>query len=1109
MKNFTKLIFFLTCLFSSAVFAQKSYWTDIPETVANAAKGERVLIPNKYRTVALNEEAMLNDLRSAPAEFSQQAQLQPMIIALPMPDGSTRHYKISEYNMMEPGLRDKFPSIRTYSGQGIEDPAAVIKADWTGFGFHAMILSPSGSVWIDPYSRGNTSHYISYYKKDLPPKSFTELDVIPGEHTGRDGDVNGIVAGGPCLAGNLRSYRLAVACTGEYAVAVGGSTPLLLHSAIVTSVNRVNGVYEQEVSVRLVLVANNNLVEYLTPGSDLFTGNDNAAVLINESQTVINSVIGSANYDIGHTFSTGGGGLAQLGCVCTANKARGITGLPNPVGDAYDIDFVAHEMGHQFGGQHTFNASTGNCSGNGSASANAEPGSGSTIMAYAGICTITNDLQLHSDPQFHAISFDQIGTFTRSGAGAGCGTVIVTGNNPPVVNAGSDYTIPVSTPFMLTGTATDPDNDVLTYSWEQVNVGGAFSNWNTPGAGSPLFRSFAPVSNGTRTFPRISDVVNNSTTIGEILPSVARTMTFRLTVRDNRASAGGVCYDEASVTTSGATAFNVTSQSTATTWTANGTNTATITWAVAGTTAAPFNVANVAIMLSVDGGFTYPYTLIASTPNDGTQVITIPSANTTRGRVMVKAIGNIFFDINLADITITSACSAEGAVVSPNSTVTAAAGDAALNLGLTANYSSPLTIAGTLQTTDPISDLSVLNTATSSCATFLNEMKYDSYVFTPSTSATYTFTLTGVFPTIMNLYSTSFDPGNSCTNFLRSNASFTSPNVAIGASFSQALTAGSTYVMVIGTFSNTQPTLPAPYSVAVSSAPVGGALYSGSGIYVNPGAGFNYTYIVVNNATGNITGISATSNLTNSATYPVGSYTVYGLSYASSILNLNSFIGGSFTTLVNSIFSNPAGFCANLSKNSVQVNITSGAIPVSFLGLTARKSGSKVILDWRTASEQNSSHFNVLRSADGVAFDRNLGVVTAAGNSSNIRSYRFTDDLPLHKWNYYRIEQVDTDQDKMYSNTVAVQFDQQGNLVLIYPNPVTSTLTIEYNSLVAGKIQLQVIDSKGAIVMAESVAVMNGRTLYKMPVQALAAGVYMLRYTGVDGKVSGMRFVKQ
>lgn len=1111
MKNFTQsVLLFCLLLISPAIFAQDNFWKDIPEAEAKNNDLKRIIIPEKYRTLSLNTSGLRAALNNAPQEFSPESRLTPLIMLLPMPDGTMGRFSITSYSMMEPGLQAQFPEIRTFSGQGIDDPTATVKLDWTEFGFHAMILSPvKGSVWIDPYSRGDKEHYITYFKKDLTPRQHIEVGVLPAEGTGKE-TINAFVAGGPCLAGTLRSYRLAVACTGEYAQAVGGTTAPLLHSAIVTSVNRVNGVYEQEVSIRLVLIANNNLIEFLTPAGDQFTGNDNATILINESQTVINNNIGSANYDIGHTFSTGGGGLAQLGCVCTANKARGITGLPNPVGDAYDIDFVAHEMGHQFGGNHTFNANTGNCNGNGTSTTNAEPGSGSTIMAYAGICTNTNDLQPNSDPQFHAISFDQIGTFTRSSTGSTCGTTINTGNTAPVVNAGSDYTIPVSTPFMLTGSATDANNDILTYSWEQIDVGGTFSNWNVPtGATAPLFRSFRPTTSRSRTFPRMSDIVNNVTTIGEILPATARTVKFRLTARDNRSGGGGICYDEANVVTSGTTAFNVTSQATATTWVANGTNTATITWTVAGTTAAPFNVANVDILFSIDGGYTYPFTLLSNTPNDGSQAITIPAATTTKGRVMVKSVGNIFFDINLGDITISSTCGAEGAVVAPATTVTASAGSAPLNLGLSPQYSTPLTIAGTLQTTDPISSLAVLNTATAACAAFLNEMKYDTYVFTPSTTATYTFTLTGVFPTVMNLYSTSFDPSNSCTNFLKSNSSFTSPNVSIGTSLSQALTAGNTYVIVVGTFSNTQPTLPAPYTVAVASVPAGGNIYGGSGIYINPGAGFNYAYLIVNNATGVIRGISATANLTNSATYPVGTYTVYGLSYASSIANLNTYVGGNFSALVNAIFTNPAGFCASFSKNAVTVNITASAVPVTFLGLTARKSGSKVILDWRTASEQNSAYFNVQRADNSNDFNGQIGRVTAAGNSSTIRQYSFTDVLPLQDWNYYRIEQVDLTSDKTYSNTVAVNFSKSGNLVLVYPNPATTQLNIEYSSETNGSLNLQIIDGKGAIVLARNINVSRGRTITNLNVSNLSAGVYMLRYTEPGGNSSSVKFMKQ
>ena len=1107
MKRFLRLPLFILIVLPSWLHAQNNFWSDADESAAHSRGLTRTIVPVKYRTLALDTISLKSALRAAPLEFSSASVFNPLVLALPMPDGSLAHFKVVEYSMMEPALQAKFPDIRTYSGQGIEDPTATLKLDWTSFGLHAMILSPrNGSVWIDPYARGEKSYYISYRKTDLQPRSFTEIGVLGAENA-IPGQSR--LAGGPCLAGQLRSYRLAVACTGEYAVAVGGTTAPLLHSAIVTSVNRVNGVYEMEVAIRLVLIGNNNLIEYLDATTDLFTGNNNATTLINESQSVINSVIGSANYDIGHTFSTGGGGLAQVGCVCTAgSKARGITGSPDPVGDAYDIDYVAHEMGHQFGGLHTFNAATGNCSGNGSPTANAEPGSGTTIMAYAGICT-TNDLQPHSDPQFHPISFDQIGTFSRSGTGATCGTVINTGNQAPTVNAGSNYTIPISTPFTLTGSATDPDGDALTYSWEQVDVGGAFGNWNAPTGLAPLFRSFPPVTSPSRTFPRMFDLANNTTTIGEILPSYVRNMKFRLTARDNRSGGGGVCYSEITVSTSGATAFTVTSQAAATSWTANGSNTATITWTVAGTTAAPFNTSNVDILFSSDGGFTFPYTLLSNTPNDGTQTITIPSIPTTKGRVMVRARGNIFFDINTGLITITSACSAEGAVVAPANSVTAAAGNAALNLGLSPQFSTAFTPTGTLESTDPASSLAVYSSVSLSCVSASNVMKYDAYVFMPSITATYTFTLTGVFPTVMNLYSTSFDPLNPCTNFLKSNSTFNGTTVSIGATATQALTAGSIYVLVIGTFSDVQPPLPAPYSVAVSSAtPAGGVIYSGSTMYNNPGAGFSYAYVVVNNATGNIAGISATSNLTNSSTYPAGSYTVYGLSYSNSIANLNSFVGGSFSNLATSVFSNPSGFCANFSKNSVSVTILAGPVPVRGLELTARKNGRKSQLTWTTEQEINTRYFNILRSEDGVQFSALPGRVNAAGNTQSARQYVYSDDLPLNDRNFYRIEAVDADGAKAYSNTAVLSYSSEGTPVFLYPNPANDLIRLNFTSA-AGNMQVTILDSKGSRLLSRNQMVQEGRNLPAFDISSLPSGMYIFRYILPGGETGHIKFVRK
>ena len=331
--------------------------------------------------------------------------------------------------------------------------------------------------------------------------------------------------------------------------------------------NRVNGIYEREVAIRMVMVANNNLVVYTNGATDPYS-NGNGSAMLGQNQTNLNSVIGSANYDIGHVFSTGGGGVAQLGGAVHRRTRRAASPASrNPVGDGFDVDYVAHEMGHQFGAAHTFNGTTGNCGGaTASASSAYEPGSGTTIMAYAGICGAEN-LQPHSDDTFHTRSFDQIVAFSTGATGSSCPVITATGNTPPTVNAGAAFTIPRQTPFTLTGSATDPDGDTLTYMWEEFDLGSAAPPNTDIAAVRPIFRSFVPLTVPSRTFPRLSDILGNVATLGESMSTRNRTMTFRLTARDNRVGGGGVNYASTTVTVNAAAGpFAVTQPNTAVTW---------------------------------------------------------------------------------------------------------------------------------------------------------------------------------------------------------------------------------------------------------------------------------------------------------------------------------------------------------------------------------------------------------------------------------------------------------------------------------------------------------------------------------------------------------------
>lgn len=642
-------------------YSQSPYWSGAEEAEA-LTLGEASIATHSCRYIRFDITALKNYLNTAPDEqfFSQAISLE-----IPMPDGGIQRFRVVKVPVMAPELAAKYPQIATWAGQGIDNPAASVRLDITPWGFHAMTLSPEGSVFIDPYNQSSNRIHKVYFRKDAYKKvsqlpcgyepSMSDPDFLnqlrtrySGTSSGNSNPVN------RSWGQTLRVYSTAIACTGEYAQFHGGTVPGAL-AAIVTSLNRVTGVYEKELAIRMILVANNDTLIFLNPGNDPYD-NNNGGNMLGQNQTTVTARIGGSNYDIGHVFSTGGGGIAGLGVVCNGSqKARGVTGSPSPVGDPFDIDYVAHEMGHQFGANHTFNSTQGGCFGNRVTPAAFEPGSGTTIMAYAGLCG-SHNLQNNSDPYFHTHSADEILNYTSTGStGSTCLTPIATNNNFPVINFTSgDHSIPFLTPFMLTVDASDPDGDTLTYCWEQHDLGPSGSQSN-PTGNAPTFRSFNPSLSPTRIFPRLVSIVNGSASNGEVLPSYARTMTFRITARDNRFNGAGVTYEDVKLTLTvinTGTPFQVTSPNTIITWA--GGSQENVTWNVSGTDQAPINTSNVDILLSTDGGFNYPDTLAANVPNNGLATVNVPSINTTTARIMVKSRGNVFFDISNTNFTIST-----------------------------------------------------------------------------------------------------------------------------------------------------------------------------------------------------------------------------------------------------------------------------------------------------------------------------------------------------------------------------------------------------------------------------------------------------------------------
>ncbi len=630
----------------------KSFWNDVRQP-SNSSQGIRDIIPTHFRLLTLNLDELKRFADQVPMETTQNAKDSPARMSIPLPDGRFVTFAVVEAPIMALPLAAKYPEIRTYSGQGINDPTATIRFDITPAGFHGMVLSAGPTVYIDPYSRGNTREYISYYKHDLPleeSRRFQELGLL-GTDSETAREIARIVGQGvPYSIGeNLRTYRLALACTGEYAIFHGGAVPGVL-AAMVTAMNRVNQIYEREVAVRMVLIANNDTLIYTNPSTDPYTNSDGGAML-SQNQSTINSIIGSTNYDIGHMFSTGGGGIAGLGVVCVGSqKAWGVTGLPSPIGDPFYVDYVAHEMGHQFGGNHSFNGTASACGGgNRNGSTAYEPGSGSTIMSYAGICG-THDIQSNSDDYFHVISINEIVAYTTAGNGSFCPEVTPTGNTPPVSVAGpGGITIPLGTAFSLTGSGSDANGDSLTYCWEQFDLGPG-GHPNSPSGNAPIFRSFKGTLNPTRIFPRMQDIINNTQTIGEILPSYTRTLHFRLIVRDNRAGGGGVGTSALTLPVAAAGPFRITSPDSVGSWKTNSID--TVRWNVASTNLAPVNCATVNIFLSTNGGQTFEDTLAMGTPNDGIEPVVVPDIVVESARVKIEAADNIFFDFSNLSFSI-------------------------------------------------------------------------------------------------------------------------------------------------------------------------------------------------------------------------------------------------------------------------------------------------------------------------------------------------------------------------------------------------------------------------------------------------------------------------
>lgn len=684
-RYFTSAFTLFVFLFSGTALAEQSssdgLWTEIKAS-SLAAKPQMPTMPATYRTLSLNQSALAALLARAPMEFTDKAKNTQVIITLPKPDGSFVRFRIEESPMLSPEIAAQVPDWTTYSGRGVDDPTVVVRFSWSATGLRAMVLERDGAYFVDPYSANDRGNYIAYFKRDLRSERrdfhckldnyFANKVQLPAQAA----DIDGITAPQFSNGTNLKTYKLAIATTGEYTVDRSGQANAF--TDVMNAVNRINLVYRRDVSVSFTLVSGTNTV-FPNPATDPYNNTDEEAQLA-INQTQLDTIIGAANYDIGHLFGTGGGGVASSPSVCSSQKAEGYSARVPPTGDSFWVDYVAHEIGHQLSAQHTYNTDEdGTCSTRSTDDAY-EVASGSTIMSYVGICSERNQQQFSLD-NFHVRSLTQIIAELSSNPGGGtCGTTTPTSNKVPTVNPGATFTIPKQTPFTLTAAGTDADGDALTYSWEEYDLAPSASgpkgvpalvfDVDTDGVLRPLFRVYAPTTSPSRTYPSLPYILNNANVppltftgtsptgaaceagetcvTGENLPSQMRTMNFRVVVRDNK---GGTADAGTQVNVATSGPFAVTAPNTAIT--AMGGSALTVNWNVNNTTAAPVSAANVKISLSTNGGNTFSTTLLASTPNDGSAAVTLPNVSTTTARIKVEAVGNIFFDVSDANFTIT------------------------------------------------------------------------------------------------------------------------------------------------------------------------------------------------------------------------------------------------------------------------------------------------------------------------------------------------------------------------------------------------------------------------------------------------------------------------
>lgn len=1082
-KNLLFLIFF--CLIFSGFAQRNPVWTKlIADNTLASERIDRNTTPFQPDFYELDLNALKATLSNAP--LKAQNLNNGVIVEFPTAKGTVENFRVYKTAVLHPDLEARYPDIKSYMGIGINDPTATIYFSTTIFGLHTMSFSGDSEVtYIDTYTK-DLKKYIVYSRNGLQNNgvpfecSVAErieptTDAAKNQNTTLSND------------GVLRTYRLAISSTVEYSAfhiaqaGVGSGTLEQKKAAVLAAMNvtmvRVNGVYQRDIGVFLQLIPNNDVLICIT--SDNFDNNDGSS-LLGQNQSFVNANIGTANYDMGHIFSTGGGGVAFLQSVCSpGSKARGVTGSASPVNDPFNIDYVAHEMGHQFGGNHTFSSNMGSCNGNRNDATAIEPGSGTTIMAYAGICNPHN-VQNNSDAHFSFISLQEIDAFLNTGGGGSCAVTTPISNTPPVIAPLQSYIIPKGTPFVLKGNAIDAENDPLTYCWEQNNNEISTQPPVATSATGPNFRSRPPSVSPERYLPALNTALNNY----EILPNVARTLKFVLTVRDNSPNGPQTSRADMTVTLANVGPFAVTSPNTNLTWPVGSNQ--TVTWDVAGTTANGINCAFVDIYLSTNSGSAYPILLASQVPNDGSEVITVPNNVSSTCKIMVRANDNIFYDISNANFSITAAPSTfsvgmNGVAGTQNKSICAGNSvDYTLNYAPLSGFTGTTTFSSTGA---PAGSSVVFQPNSITAAGEVAVMVTTSNITAPGFYAIAVNATSGATTKTVNVY-LSVTSGNFVTQTLVSPAD-QSVGVATEANLSWTANSANTSSYLVELASDMA------FTTILTSATTSATSYTFYGL----AAQTDYYWRV----TPKNSGCSGTP----SAVFQ------FKTGYCGEVVSTNVpiAINASGTPTINSTLFIPEEENVVLNDVNVTLNITHTKINNLTVRLTS-PSGTQVTL----FSSQCSPILAGV--ADAIATFDDGGTALACATSSPAISGRIIPAQALSAlngqnsqglWTLTVVDGVNNNGGNLNSwslDLCSVQSpmgveDNLSSSFKVFPNPSNGSFTIQSDRLNSDKVNVQVYDIQGRVIFDNSFNG-NGKLNENIKLNNAQAGVYLLSVTNGD-----------